>query len=57
MVKSLTCESVGIRGISRVLGIAANTVLEKIRTGVLEVSLAWLESFLACQWRNTISWC
>jgi IS1 family transposase len=32
MVKSLTCESVRIRGISRVLGIAVNTVLEKIRS-------------------------
>jgi transposase-like protein len=32
MVQSLTCESVGIRGISRVLGIAANTVMEKIRS-------------------------
>ena len=32
MVQSLTCESVGIRSISRVLGIAANTVMEKIRS-------------------------
>jgi transposase-like protein len=30
-VKSLVCESVGIRGISRILGIACGTVLEKIR--------------------------
>ena len=32
MVQSLTCESVGIRGISRVPGIAANTVMERTRS-------------------------
>jgi IS1 family transposase len=32
MVQSLTCESVGIRGISRVLGIAVNTVADKIHS-------------------------
>jgi insertion element IS1 protein InsB len=30
-IKSLVCESVGIRGISRVLKIATNTVLERIK--------------------------
>ena len=30
-VKSLVCESVGIRGISRVLKIVTNTVLERIK--------------------------
>jgi insertion element IS1 protein InsB len=32
MVQSLICESVGIRGISRVLGIAAITLMEKIQS-------------------------